>query len=138
MIQSPASCIRSNPTGAANLSHSHASGYNPTSSFPSASGSPEAKQQEGAHISNQVNGLGDPRQEMQVLKEQLEVLRYQVGLHLQLYIKHKLSSSSALRCDESRTAVKSLLPGEDLLKASIAIRWRTASPCGDSAFSQLC
>lgn len=90
MIQRPASCISSNPTGAANLSHSHASGHSPTSCFPSASGSPEAKQQEEAHNSTtQVDSLEDPRQEMQVLKEQLEVLRYQVGLHLHYCINHK-------------------------------------------------
>lgn len=80
MIQSPTSCISDNPTGAANLSHGHASGYNPPSCFPSASGSLEAKQQDEAHSSGtKVDALGDPRQEMQVLKEQLEVLRYQVG-----------------------------------------------------------
>lgn len=82
VIQSPASCINGNPTAAAHLSPSHASGYNPTSCFPSASSSPEAKQQEDHNSSTQVDDLGDPRQEMQVLKEQLEVLRYQVGPHL--------------------------------------------------------
>lgn len=87
MIQNPAPCISSNPTEAANLSHSHASGYSPTSCFPSASGSPEAEQQEEARSSAHVDVSGDPRQEMQVLKEQLEVLRYQVGPHLHHNIK---------------------------------------------------
>lgn len=131
MIQSSTSCISSNPTGAANLSHGHASGYNllPASCFPSASGSPEAKQQDQAHNSStKVDGLGDPRQEMQVLKEQLEVLRYQVGF----------ISNTKFSFNNSRTAVKSLLPGEALLKASVAIGWRTAPPSGGSAFSQIC
>lgn len=136
VIQRPASCISSNPTGAANLSHSHASGHSPTSCFPSASGSPEAKQQEEDHNSTtQVDSLGDPRQEMQLLKEQLEVLRYQVGLHLQYYINH---NSSHFSCDESKTAVRSLLPGKDLLKGSVAIGRRTAPPSGDCVFSQIC
>lgn len=138
MIQSSASCISSNPTEAANLSHSHASGYDPTSSFPSASGSPEAEQQEEPDSSSsssrrtRVDGLGDTRQEMQVLKEQLEVLRYQVGPHLQ----QNIDNSSHFRCDDSRADAKSLLPGEDLLKASIIIRWQTPPPSGDSALSQ--
>lgn len=136
MIQSSASCISSNPTEAANLSHSHASGYDPTSCFPSASGSPEAEQQEepdSSSSSTRVDGLEDTRQEMQVLKGQLEVLRYQVGPHLQ----QNIDNSSHFRCDDSRADVKSLLPGEDLLKASIIIRGQTPPPSGDYALSQI-
>lgn len=136
MIQSSASCSSSNPTEAANLSHSHASGYDPTSCFPSASGSPEAEQQEephGSSSSTRVDDMEDTRKEMQVLKEQLEVLRYQVGPHLQ----QNIDNSSHFRCDDSRADVKSLLPGEDLMKASIIIRWQAPPPSGDSAHSQI-
>ncbi|TNM98655.1 uncharacterized protein isoform X1 [Takifugu rubripes] len=106
VIQSSASCISSNPTEAANLLHSHASGYDPTSCFPSASGSPEAEQQEEPHSSSsstRVDGLGDTRQEMQVLKEQLEVLRYQTRIYEAEYEtqhndhKHTLLENRRLR-----------------------------------------
>lgn len=106
----PVSCVISNPAGGPNLSPSHASRYNPSSCFSSASSSPEAgRQGENQSSSAQLGALGGSRQEVQDLKEQLETLRCQVGCSIQ----HSIERFSHFWCDESRTDVKSLLPGED-------------------------
>lgn len=115
VIRDPASCSTSNPPGGPKLSHSHISGYNPSPSFFSASSSPEAERQGKSQSSGTPLGaLGDSRQEVQDLKEQLEALRCQVGCSLKHSIKKKCSH---FWCDESWTDVNSLLPGEDLLNA---------------------
>ncbi|KAG8004125.1 hypothetical protein GBF38_008235 [Nibea albiflora] len=78
VIRDPASCSTSNPPGGPNLSHSHVSGYNPSPSFFPASPSPEAEWQgKSQSSSTPLGALGDSRQEVQDLKEQLEALRCQ-------------------------------------------------------------
>lgn len=110
VVRGPVSCVISNPAGGPNLSPSHASRYNPSSCFSSASSSPEAgRQGENQSSSAQLGALGGSRQEVQDLKEQLETLRCQVGCSIQ----HSIERFSHFWCDESRTDVKSLLPGED-------------------------
>lgn len=119
VIRGPVSCVISNPAGGPNLSPSHASRYNPSSCFSSASSSPEAgrrepeQQGENQSSSAQLGALGGSRQEVQDLKEQLETLRCQVGCSIQ----HSIERFSHFWCGESRTDVKSLLPGEDWLIA---------------------
>lgn len=84
VICGPVSCITSNPAGGSNLLPSHATGCNPSSCFSPASPNPEAGWQEESQSSGAQQGaLGDSRQEVQDLKEQLEALRCQVGCSLQ-------------------------------------------------------
>lgn len=84
VIRGPISCITSNPAGGPNLLPSHATGCSPSSCFSLASPNPEAGWQEENQSSGAQQGaLGDSRQEVQDLKEQLEALRCQVGCSLQ-------------------------------------------------------
>lgn len=84
VIRGPVSCITSNPAGGPNLLPSHATGCNPLSCFSLASPNPEAGWQEESQSSGAQQGaLGDSRQEVRDLKEQLEALRCQVGCSLQ-------------------------------------------------------
>lgn len=84
VIRGPISCIASIAAGAPNLLPSHATGCNPSSCFSPASPNPEAGwQEENQSSSAQQGALGDSRQEVQDLKEQLEALRCQVGCSLQ-------------------------------------------------------
>lgn len=100
VIRDPASCSTSNPPGGPNLSHSHVSGYNPSPSFFPASSSPEAEWQGKSQSSNTPLGaLGDSRQEVQDLKEQLEALRCQVGCSLRHGIKKKNPISDVMRAE---------------------------------------
>lgn len=90
-IYDPVSCPTSNPAGSPNPSPSHAFEYNPSSCFPSASSSPEARRRGGQSSNTKMEALGDSRQEMLNLKEQLEALRCQVGCCLQHSIEKKCS-----------------------------------------------
>ncbi len=114
MVRGPVSCPTSNPPGGPDLSPTHISGYNPSSSFFPASFNPEAGQQ-GKSQSRSIapEAVGDSQQDVQDLKEQLEALRCQVGCSLQ----HSIKKCSHFSCDESRTDVNSLLPGKDLPNA---------------------
>ncbi|XP_010734528.1 uncharacterized protein si:ch211-153b23.7 [Larimichthys crocea] len=104
VIRDPASCSTSNPPGGPNLSHSHVSGYNPSPSFFPASSSPEAEWQGKSQSSNTPLGaLGDSRQEVQDLKDQLEALRCQTQIYEAEYEtehndhKHTLQENRRLR-----------------------------------------
>nr|XP_046261966.1 uncharacterized protein si:ch211-153b23.7 isoform X2 [Scatophagus argus] len=79
VIRSPVSCPINNPPGGPNLSPTHVSGYNPSSSFFPASSNPEA----GWHGKSQSSSapLGDSQQEVKDLKEQLEALRCQTQIY---------------------------------------------------------
>lgn len=114
MIRGAVPCPTSNPPEGPDLSPSHISGYNPSSSFSPASSSPEAgRQGKSQSRSTPLEAVGDSQQDVQDLKEQLEALRCQVGCSLQ----HSIKKCSHFSCDESRTDVNSLLPGKDLLNA---------------------
>ncbi|XP_041800007.1 uncharacterized protein si:ch211-153b23.7 [Chelmon rostratus] len=82
VTHSPVPCPATNHPGRPNLSPSHVSGYNPSSSFFPASSCPEAGRQGKSQSSSALPGaLGDPQQEVQDLKEQLEALRCQTQIY---------------------------------------------------------
>ena len=89
VICGPVSCPSSNPPGAPNLLPDH--GYNPSPSFFPAPPGPETGRRGKSQSSSAPPGaLGDSRQEVHDLKEQLEALRCQVGCSLQHSIKNLL------------------------------------------------
>ncbi|XP_069027709.1 TNFAIP3-interacting protein 1 isoform X1 [Embiotoca jacksoni] len=103
-IRSPVSCPTSNPTGGPGLSGSHVSGYNPSSSFFPEPSSPEAGWQGKSQSSRAPLGaLGDSKQEVHDLKEQLDALRCQTEIYEADYQtehndhKHTLQENRRLR-----------------------------------------
>lgn len=89
MVRSPVSCPIINPPEGPDLSSSHVSGYNPSSSFFPASSSSESWLQGKSQSSSTPRGApGDSQQEVEDLKDQLEALRCQVGCFLQHIIKN--------------------------------------------------
>lgn len=89
MIRGPVSCPTSNPPEGPDMSPSHVSGYNHSSSFFPASSNPEAQLQGKSQSSSAPLGApGDSQQEVQDLKEQLEALRCQVGCSPQHSVKN--------------------------------------------------
>ncbi|KAM9356753.1 LOW QUALITY PROTEIN: uncharacterized protein ABDE67_004341 [Symphorus nematophorus] len=104
MIRAPMSCPSSNPPDGPNLSPGHVSGYNTSPSFFPASSSPEAGRQGKSQSSSaSQEALGDSRQEVQDLKEQLEALRCQTQIYEAEYEtehndhKHTLQENRKLR-----------------------------------------
>ncbi|XP_070818862.1 TNFAIP3-interacting protein 1 [Chaetodon trifascialis] len=104
VIHTPVSCPTTNHPGGPNLSPSHISGYNPSSSSFPAPSCPEAGRQRKSQSSSTPPGaLGDSRQEVQDLKEQLEALRCQTQIYEAEYEtehndhKHTLQENRRLR-----------------------------------------
>lgn len=105
------SCPNSNPAEGPNLSSSHVSGYNSTSSFFPPSSSLEAELEGKSQCSS--TPLGDSQQEVLDLKEQLEALRCQTQIYEAEYQtehndhKHTLQENRRLRRkrDEMRQQV---------------------------------
>ncbi|KAM8733741.1 uncharacterized protein AB9X84_025382 [Acanthopagrus schlegelii] len=80
VICGPVSCPSSNPPGAPNLLPDH--GYNPSPSFFPAPPGPETGRRGKSQSSSAPPGaLGDSRQEVHDLKEQLEALRCQTQIY---------------------------------------------------------
>uniref|UniRef100_A0A3B5AU73 Uncharacterized LOC103359159 n=1 Tax=Stegastes partitus TaxID=144197 RepID=A0A3B5AU73_9TELE len=101
---SPVSSPPSNLPGGPDLSRSHVSGYNPTSSFFPTFSNPEAGWQGKSQSSSPpVGALGDSQQEVHDLKEQLEALRCQTQIYEAEYQtehsdhKHTLQENRRLR-----------------------------------------
>ncbi|XP_068451513.1 uncharacterized protein si:ch211-153b23.7 [Clinocottus analis] len=93
-----------NPPVGLDLSSSHVSGCNPSSSFFTASSNPEAGQQGTSQSGGTpVGALGDSQREVQDLKEQLEALHCQTQIHEAEYQtkhtdhKHTLQENRRLR-----------------------------------------
>lgn len=127
---SPVSCVTSNSAGRPNLSHSHASGYNPSSCFTSASPVPLAGHEGQKQSSSaQLGAFGDSRQEVQDLKEQLEALRCQVGCLLQL---QKRKMFPFLFWFKAEMMSSHCCQGKMGFRAQIWIGGRAAPPSGDS------
>lgn len=104
LVRGPVTCPTSNPPGDPNLSPNHVSGYNPSPAFSAGSTSPEAGPQgKSQSSSTPVGALGDSRQEVQDLKEQLEALRCQTQIYEAEYEtehndhKHTLQENRRLR-----------------------------------------
>uniref|UniRef100_A0A3Q1ELD2 Uncharacterized LOC110961122 n=1 Tax=Acanthochromis polyacanthus TaxID=80966 RepID=A0A3Q1ELD2_9TELE len=103
--RSPVLSPPTNPPGGPDLSRSHISGYNPSSSsfFPAFSGPEAGSQGKSQSSSIPVGALGDSQQEVQDLKEQLEALRCQTQIYEAEYQtehsdhKHTLQENRRLR-----------------------------------------
>lgn len=105
VMRSPALCPTSNPPRGPSLSPSHITEHSPaSSSFFPASSSPEEWRQGRSHSSSTPLGaLGDSKQEVQDLKEQLDTLRCQTQIYEAEYQtehndhKHTLQENRRLR-----------------------------------------
>ncbi|XP_050928178.1 uncharacterized protein si:ch211-153b23.7 [Lates calcarifer] len=104
VVSDPVPCPTSNTARGPDLSSSHISGYNPSSSFLPVSSSLEAGWQgKSQSSSTPLGALGDSQQEVQDLKEQLEALRCQTQIYEAEYQtehddhKHTLQENRRLR-----------------------------------------
>uniref|UniRef100_A0A3Q4AMT7 Uncharacterized protein n=1 Tax=Mola mola TaxID=94237 RepID=A0A3Q4AMT7_MOLML len=121
-IYDPVSCPTNNPARGPNPSPSHAFEYSPSSCFPSASSSPEARRRGGQSSNTKMEAFGDSRQEMLNLKEQLEALRCQTQIYEAEYEtehndhKHTLQENRRLRKKREEMRQQVALLQEQVLK----------------------
>ncbi|XP_029298271.1 uncharacterized protein LOC115015176 isoform X2 [Cottoperca gobio] len=114
VIRGPVLGPITNPPGGPNLSPSHVSAYNPSSSsFPASSSPGAGRQGKSQRNGNPQGTLGGSQQEVHALKEQLEALQCQIQIYEAEYQtehkdhKHTLQENQKLRKkrDETRQQV---------------------------------